>query len=106
MGVIYVQKGIELLVYEFDTGNGQAGWLACMIAILFALAVYFVEGVGMRPFGRESPIVLANSSSSKKCTDPPRRLAPPPAFWFRKFIMDYSFAAAIIFFTGFVHMCV
>ncbi|GAA5955163.1 hypothetical protein JCM8115_001870 [Rhodotorula mucilaginosa] len=77
VGVIYVQKGIELLVYEFDTGNGQAGWLACLVAVLFALAVYFIEGTGLQPFG---------------------------PFWFRKFLIDYSFAAAIIFFTGFVHI--
>jgi hypothetical protein len=61
VGVIYVQKGIELLVYEFDTGNGQAGWLACLVAVLFALAVYFIEGTGLQPFGRESYLLVLNS---------------------------------------------
>lgn len=52
VGVIYVQKGIELLVYEFDDGTGQAGWLSVVIAMLFALCVYFVERAGKLHFGR------------------------------------------------------
>jgi len=26
------------------------------------------------------------------------------AFWFRKFLVDYAFAACVVFYTGFVHM--
>ena len=48
-------------MYEFDTGNGQAGWLACLVAVLFALAVYFIEGTGLQPFGRESYLLVLNS---------------------------------------------
>ncbi|BGP44345.1 hypothetical protein JCM10450v2_000156 [Rhodotorula kratochvilovae] len=77
VGVIYIQKGIELLVYEFDDGNGQSGWFSVVVAILFALSVYFTERAGTLPFG---------------------------PFWIRKFLVDYAFAAAIIFYTGFVHI--
>lgn len=45
-------------MYEFDTGNGQAGWLACLVAVLFALAVYFIEGTGLQPFGREFDLLV------------------------------------------------
>jgi len=55
VGVIYIQKGIELLVYEFDDGTGQAGWFSVVVAVLFALSVYFIERAGTLPFGREFP---------------------------------------------------
>ncbi|BGP12253.1 hypothetical protein JCM10213_000054 [Rhodosporidiobolus nylandii] len=79
VGVIYIQKGIELLVYEFDDGNasGSSGWFSVVVAIMFALSVYFIERAGTLPFG---------------------------PFWFRKFLVDYAFAAAIIFYTGFTHI--
>ncbi|GAA5849109.1 hypothetical protein JCM9279_005793 [Rhodotorula babjevae] len=77
VGVIYIQKGIELLVYEFDDGTGQSGWFSVVIAMLFALTVYFTERSGTLHFG---------------------------PFWFRKFLVDYAFAAAVILYTGFVHI--
>ncbi|KAJ8297285.1 putative transporter [Rhodotorula toruloides] len=77
VGIIYIQKGVELLVYEFDAGRGQAGWFSVVVAILFALSVYFVERAGTLHFG---------------------------PFWARKALVDYTFAAAIIFYTGFVHI--
>ncbi|BGP21228.1 inorganic anion exchanger [Rhodotorula toruloides] len=77
VGIIYIQKGVELLVYEFDGGRGQAGWFSVVVAILFALSVYFVERAGTLHFG---------------------------PFWARKALVDYTFAAAIIFYTGFVHI--
>jgi len=54
VGVIYIQKGIELLVYEFDDGTGQSGWFSVVIAMLFALTVYFTERSGTLHFGRAS----------------------------------------------------
>ncbi|GAA6041008.1 hypothetical protein JCM8097_000538 [Rhodosporidiobolus ruineniae] len=79
VGIIYIQKGIEILVYEFDGGDasGKSGWFSVVVAILFALSVYFVERAGTLSFG---------------------------PFWFRKLLTDYAFAAAIIFYTGFVHI--
>ncbi|KAK4046404.1 hypothetical protein OIO90_006575 [Microbotryomycetes sp. JL221] len=76
VGVIYIQKGIELLVFEFDV-SGAAGWFSVVIAMLFALVVYFLERTAKLSFG---------------------------PFWFRKFLQDYAFTIGIIFFTGFVHM--
>ncbi|KAK4047473.1 hypothetical protein OIV83_005385 [Microbotryomycetes sp. JL201] len=76
VGIIYIQKGIELLVFEFDV-SGAAGWFSVVIAILFALVVYFLERTAKLSFG---------------------------PFWFRKFLQDYAFMIGIIFFTGFVHI--
>ncbi|SCV68754.1 BQ2448_875 [Microbotryum intermedium] len=76
VGVIYIQKGVELLVYEFDLSD-QAGWFSVVVAILFALSVYFLERTATLSFG---------------------------PFWLRKCITDYAFAAGIIFYTGFVHI--
>lgn len=53
VGVVYISKGVELLINEFDGGNGTGGWLSVVIAILFALCVYYVERVGTKGFGRE-----------------------------------------------------
>jgi hypothetical protein len=76
VGVIYVQKGVELLIYEFDV-SGSAGWFSVVVATVFALLVYFLERIGTQGFG---------------------------PFWFRKGLMDYSFAMAIVVFTGVVHI--
>ncbi|KAI3625394.1 hypothetical protein CBS9595_000755 [Malassezia furfur] len=48
VGVIYVQKGIELLVREFGPAplDNATGWLAVTIAVLFSVTVYFATMVG------------------------------------------------------------
>ncbi|SGY31148.1 BQ5605_C002g01213 [Microbotryum silenes-dioicae] len=76
VGVIYIQKGVELLVYEFDASD-QAGWFSVVVAILFALSVYLLERTATLSFG---------------------------PFWLRKCVTDYAFAAGIVFYTGFVHI--
>jgi hypothetical protein len=45
-----------LLVYEFDDGSasGSSGWFSVVVAILFALSVYFIERTGTLAFGRTS----------------------------------------------------
>jgi hypothetical protein len=73
---IYIIKGVELLIVEFEH-SPQDGWFSCFVAVLFALVVYYLERVGRNVFG---------------------------PFWARKLLGDYSFAIGIIFFTGFVHM--
>lgn len=98
VGIIYIQKGIELLVLEFDV-SGQAGWFSVVIAILFALFVYFLERSAALPFGRESAATAQYPEN-----DLLSHLVLFTAFWARKFVQDYAFAAAIILFTGFVHM--
>lgn len=76
VGIIYIQKGIELLIAEFEH-NATDGWLSCFVAVLFTVCVYWVEKAGRQPFG-------------------------PP--WLRRLLSDYGFVAGVVFFTGFVHM--
>ncbi|KAK4700410.1 hypothetical protein P7C70_g5839, partial [Phenoliferia sp. Uapishka_3] len=76
VGVIYIQKGIELLILEFKVSS-TAGWFSVVVAIVFALFVYFFERIGSLPFG---------------------------PFQLRKWITDYAFAIAIVLFTGLVHI--
>lgn len=52
VGVIYIQKGVELLVLEFNGSTPAAGWLSVVVAILFALCAYYLEQVGGKTFGR------------------------------------------------------
>ena len=72
VGIIYIQKGIELLILEFQVSS-TAGWFSVVVATVFALFVYFLERVGTLPFG---------------------------PLWFRKLVTDYAFALAIVLFTG------
>lgn len=76
VGVIYIQKGVELLVREFDSSSVK-GWLSVVVAMLFALSVYWVEKAGRKGFG---------------------------PLWARRLISDYAFVLACIFYTGFVHI--
>jgi len=76
VGIVYIQKGVELLVYEFDD-SGTGGWLSVTIAILFALTVYFVQRAGGMSFG---------------------------PFWLRKFLADYAFALSAVWWTGFANI--
>lgn len=76
VGVIYIQKGVELLVFEFPHSDVD-GWLAILVAVLFTVIVYLVERAGQ---------------------------ASAVPFWIRKCIQDYGFIAGIVFFTGFVHI--
>ncbi|GAC76651.1 Na+-independent Cl/HCO3 exchanger AE1 [Moesziomyces antarcticus T-34] len=78
VGVIYIQKGIELLIEEFEPAplDNATGWLSVTIAILFTVSVYLVAKVG-------------NTSYLP--------------FRARNFIAGYAFAAGCIFWTGFSH---
>ncbi|KAI8457845.1 HCO3 transporter family-domain-containing protein, partial [Phakopsora pachyrhizi] len=76
VGVIYIQKGIELIVREFDR-QAIDGWLSVVVAMLFTLCVYWTEKGSRKGFG---------------------------PLWARKFFEDYAFVFATILFTGFVHI--
>ncbi|KAG0148249.1 hypothetical protein CROQUDRAFT_75730 [Cronartium quercuum f. sp. fusiforme G11] len=76
VGIIYIQKGVELIVREFGQSPVD-GWLSVVVAILFALSVYWVEKAGRKEFG---------------------------PLWARKFVADYAFVFACVFYTGFVHI--
>ena len=53
VGVIYLQKGMELLIEEFKF-SGSAGYYSIVIAMLFVLSVYFFERTATLGFGRAS----------------------------------------------------
>ncbi|KAG8672104.1 hypothetical protein FPOAC2_05471 [Fusarium poae] len=46
VGIIYIIKGVEELVNEFDQEGSAAGYLACIIAILYFGTVYGLEKLG------------------------------------------------------------
>ena len=73
VGVIYVEKGIELLVYEFEE-SATGGFCSVMLAFFFAFFLYYLERVGMQPF---------------------------LSLRIRRLFSDYSFAIAAVLFTGF-----
>ncbi|SNX83191.1 related to BOR1 - boron efflux transporter [Melanopsichium pennsylvanicum] len=78
VGVIYIQKGIELLVEEFEPLplDNSTGWLSVTIAVLFTVSVYLVAKVGNTTY---------------------------LPFKMRNLIAGYAFAAGCIFWTGFSH---
>ncbi|KAN0063099.1 hypothetical protein ACQY0O_004262 [Thecaphora frezii] len=78
VGIVYIQKGIELLLEEFEPAplDNATGWLSVTIAILFTVSVYLVSKVGATSY---------------------------LPFRIRSFISSYAFAAGCIFWTGFSH---
>ncbi|KAG5747396.1 hypothetical protein H9Q70_009912 [Fusarium xylarioides] len=46
VGIIYITKSVEELVNEFDKGGLGAGYLACLIAILYFGTIYGLEKIG------------------------------------------------------------
>jgi hypothetical protein len=76
---VYIQKGIELLILEFEPLplDNATGWLSVVIAILFTVSVYLVSAVG-------------------------RTSALP--FKLRSFVANFAFTAGILFWTGFSNM--
>ncbi|KAK1987778.1 HCO3 transporter family-domain-containing protein [Colletotrichum cereale] len=77
VGIIYIIKGVEELVNEFNTEGRAAGYLACMIAILYFGTVYSLEKLS------SSTIWSAG---------------------FRGILADYAYVIATIFWVGFSHI--
>ncbi|KAF2183215.1 hypothetical protein K469DRAFT_583817 [Zopfia rhizophila CBS 207.26] len=77
VGIIYVIKGVEELVNEFSVEGSSAGYLSCMIAILYFASVYGLEKLG--------------SSTMWKP-------------WFRGAIADYAYVFPTLFWVGFSHI--
>lgn len=46
VGIIYMIKGVEELVNEFEVAGSAPGYLACMVAILYFGSVYGLEKLG------------------------------------------------------------
>lgn len=75
---VYIQKGIELLLLEFEPLplDNATGWLSVVIAILFTVSVYFVSAVGKTSY---------------------------LPFKIRTLIANFAFTAGCLVWTGFSH---
>ncbi|KAH7106762.1 anion exchange family protein [Auriculariales sp. MPI-PUGE-AT-0066] len=76
VGVIYIQKGVEVLVEEFHVSTDSA-WVSVLTAILFAVVVYLLERAAQ---------------------------ASVVPFSLRRILEDWTFFAGLLFFSGFVHI--
>ncbi|KAK7959140.1 HCO3- transporter family protein [Apiospora aurea] len=77
VGIIYMIKGVEELVYEFDQNGPTAGYLSCIIAILYFASIYSLEKLGQSTVWQP---------------------------WFRGILADYAYVFATLFWVGFSHM--
>ncbi|KAI1870476.1 uncharacterized protein JN550_005404 [Neoarthrinium moseri] len=77
VGIIYIIKGVEELVNEFDQENATAGYLSCIIAILYFGSVYSLEKLGQSTVWQP---------------------------WFRGILADYAYVFTTLFWVGFSHI--
>ncbi|KAF1811655.1 HCO3 transporter family protein [Eremomyces bilateralis CBS 781.70] len=79
VGIIYMIKGVEELVYQFrdPESSRSAGFLSCLIAILYFGSVYFLEKLGAG--------TVWNA-------------------FVRGLFADYAFPIATLFWVGFAHI--
>ncbi|ODV82122.1 uncharacterized protein CANTADRAFT_43734 [Suhomyces tanzawaensis NRRL Y-17324] len=75
--IVYIQKGIQILLKQFDQVDLASGYCSVMIAVLMV-----VFGVGSGVFGSQLHYFRP---------------------WVRKVFVDYGVCMAVIFFTGFIH---
>ncbi|KAL4802394.1 HCO3 transporter family-domain-containing protein [Aspergillus unguis] len=76
VGIIYCIKGVEELVNEFTQTGITAGFLSCLIAVLYFLTIYALEWIG----------------GSTVCKP-----------WFRELLADYAYVIGTLFWVGFAH---
>ncbi|PKY05761.1 hypothetical protein P168DRAFT_266477 [Aspergillus campestris IBT 28561] len=76
VGIIYCIKGVEELVNEFDTHGHSAGYLGCVIAMLYFLTIYALEKLGSSTVWRPGV---------------------------RGFLADYAYVIGTLFWVGFAH---
>ncbi|KAJ9665602.1 hypothetical protein H2201_004294 [Coniosporium apollinis] len=76
VGIIYIIKGVEELVNEFTYGS-RAGFLGCLIAMLYFGTIYGLEKLG-------------GSTVFKP--------------WFRGILADYAYVIGTLFWVGFSHI--
>ncbi|KAK5167957.1 uncharacterized protein LTR77_006524 [Saxophila tyrrhenica] len=83
VGIIYIIKGVEELVAQFEEGIGnegerrEGGYFGILIALMYWFTVYMLEKYGSSSFSRS---------------------------WIRKAIADYAYPIATIWWTGFSHI--
>ncbi|KAJ9324663.1 hypothetical protein DTO027B5_168 [Paecilomyces variotii] len=76
VGIIYCIKGVEELTSEFDTRGSNAGYLSCMIAILYFGTIYGLEKLGSSTMWKPS---------------------------LRGLLADYAYVIGTLFWVGFSH---
>ncbi|RMJ23626.1 Anion exchange family protein [Aspergillus sp. HF37] len=76
VGTIYISKGVEGLMHEFDSKGLAAGYLSTTIAILFFLTIYALEWLGSSTVGWAGV---------------------------RMIMADYAYVFATLFWVGFSH---
>ena len=76
VGIVYIQKGIELLILEFEPLplDNATGWLSVTIAILFTVSVHLVTSISKYDY---------------------------LPFQLRRFVSAFAFPVGILFWTGF-----
>ncbi|KAM7216254.1 boron transporter 1 [Rhypophila decipiens] len=77
VGIIYIIKGVEELMNEFDEYGSTAGYLASLIAILYFVSVYALEKLGSGKIWRAG---------------------------FRGILADYAYVFCTVFWVGFSHI--
>ncbi|KAF2176030.1 HCO3 transporter family protein [Zopfia rhizophila CBS 207.26] len=77
VGIIYIIKGVEELVNEFSIEGNTAGYLSCIIAILYFGTIYSLEKLGSSTIWKP---------------------------WFRGILADYAYVFGTVFWTGFTHI--
>nr|OQO20978.1 hypothetical protein B0A51_09667 [Rachicladosporium sp. CCFEE 5018] len=77
VSIIYIIKGVEELVDQFNSGSLPGGYLSIVIALSYWFTVQALEGVGDTTLFRP---------------------------WIRKSIADYAYPIATVFWTGFSHI--
>lgn len=76
VGTIYIIKGCEELSIGFQNGQISNGFASAMVSILYFLTIYMLEQIGQTAYTRG---------------------------WLRKFLSDYAYPLATIWWTGFTH---
>lgn len=77
VGTIYIIKGVEELIINFEDNAIVNGFASCLVAIMFCLTVYYLEDIGSTTLFRG---------------------------WTRTLLSDYAYPIATIFWTGFTHI--
>lgn len=52
VGIVYLIKGVEELVSEFELSGSVDGYLSCLVAILYSATIYSLERVGSSVVGK------------------------------------------------------
>ncbi|PSN67929.1 anion exchange family protein [Corynespora cassiicola Philippines] len=77
VGIIYMVKGVEELVNEFSVAGNSAGYLSCLVAILYFGSVYGLEKLGSSVMWKP---------------------------WIRGALADYAYVFPTLFWVGFSHI--